>query len=381
MDSRHGTEFLIDFYAVLGTDRTADASEITRAYREKQKHYHPDRYEGLAPEFKNQAEERSKLLAEIYAILNDGEKKRAYDEQLAGWPGAISKNGNPVIDLTKPYFSPRETLTEEPDEAELARREKHALDFSGYDPNTFALVEQMYQASSDPSPEVRRAYQEQLEKRDIHLSLKEMFVWEGAGFHNQPSLDRIKLDYDKHAEVQIGEAGEKFRAAMNQTLLMISTGEIKLLGVQGEAITAEFVTDPSQALIAYQQRATERFTRVTERVRVIATERAELTEKRISAIKADYRPPQEKMFPFLAVCMETPKGQSWFCFYFNGKLVTAHPEINEDDLSKLNDPTVAQEWIQQERNIMYFTLQNTIEFFDQLHELVMRHFDPLVNPE
>jgi curved DNA-binding protein CbpA len=381
MDSRHGNAFLIDFYAVLGVERTADGETITKAYRQKQLHYHPDRYEGLAHEFKSQAAERSGLIAEIYAILNDPEKKQTYDAQLASWQGAISTDGYPVIDFSKPYFSPEGVFGREPDAKRREVTDKLIDSLAGFDSNTFTLVEQMFIASANPSPEIRRAYLEQLEKRDLFLSLRESFAWEEAGFHNQPTTERVTLDYHEHVEAQISEAGKKFGETVSKTLLMISTGEIKLLGTQGEAIATEITADPSQALALYQQRATERFTQVTGSVRHIATKRAELTQKRVDAIKAEYNPPQEKMFPFLAICMKPPNGKLWQCFYYDGESVTVHPDITSDELERLEDPAAAEEWIAKGRNILYFSIQNSIEYLDQLRELVMRHFDPLVNAE
>jgi len=57
-----------DSWRVLGIDKTATLEEITRAYREKMKLYHPDRVAGLGEDLQRLAHER---------VL---EIRRAYDE-------------------------------------------------------------------------------------------------------------------------------------------------------------------------------------------------------------------------------------------------------------------------------------------------------------
>ena len=63
-----------DYYKVLGVERTADASEIKKAYRRLAMKYHPDRNPDDA-----QAEERFKKVSEAYAVLSDDNKRKQYD--------------------------------------------------------------------------------------------------------------------------------------------------------------------------------------------------------------------------------------------------------------------------------------------------------------
>src|SRR6476659_359284 len=77
-----------DYYAVLGLERDADASDIKRAYRRLAMDHHPDRNPG-----DHAAEERFKELAEAYQVLSDPEKRELYDRsghagpQRAGFQG------------------------------------------------------------------------------------------------------------------------------------------------------------------------------------------------------------------------------------------------------------------------------------------------------
>jgi DnaJ-domain-containing protein 1 len=64
---RKRAQFRADWWIVLGVAPTASKDEIARKYRRMIKQYHPDRVVGLAPEFLQLAEERTKALNEAYA--------------------------------------------------------------------------------------------------------------------------------------------------------------------------------------------------------------------------------------------------------------------------------------------------------------------------
>jgi len=72
----------IDYYKVLGVERDAAQDEIKRAYRKLVRKYHPDVNTG--PDAA-EAEVKFKEVGEAYEVLQDPEKRAAYDQLGANW--------------------------------------------------------------------------------------------------------------------------------------------------------------------------------------------------------------------------------------------------------------------------------------------------------
>jgi len=76
-----------DYYKVLGVTETADAKEITKAYRKLARENHPDA---------KPAEERFKEISAAYDVVGDAEKRHEYDEvRRLGPMGAFGGTGGP----------------------------------------------------------------------------------------------------------------------------------------------------------------------------------------------------------------------------------------------------------------------------------------------
>src|SRR5438105_3873320 len=64
-----------DYYEILGVERNAGDEEIKKAYRKLAVKFHPDKNPG-----DKAAEEQFKELGEAYEVLNDSQKRSAYDQ-------------------------------------------------------------------------------------------------------------------------------------------------------------------------------------------------------------------------------------------------------------------------------------------------------------
>ena len=77
-----------DYYEVLGVSKSADATEIKKAYRKLALKYHPDKNPG-----DKEAEEKFKEAAEAYDVLSNEEKRRRYDQFGHAGVGGAGKGG------------------------------------------------------------------------------------------------------------------------------------------------------------------------------------------------------------------------------------------------------------------------------------------------
>ena len=91
----------VDYYAVLGVDRQADAEGIRQAYYGRARQLHPDRLVGAPEPGRSQASSIYKRVSEAYQTLSDPRLRELYDETL-------EKGGTRLTISSRLTLKPRE---------------------------------------------------------------------------------------------------------------------------------------------------------------------------------------------------------------------------------------------------------------------------------
>jgi curved DNA-binding protein CbpA len=376
----HGVDYLIDYYALLGVERTAPAEAITKAYRQKQMQYHPDRFQGLAPELLAEAQHHSNLLNEAHATLGDEEKRRTYDERLANWKRPLSKRGEVIIDLNESHFSfgsLLENLNADPESREK-EAEEMALRFSGFEKATYAFFRKQAESSAGIPPELKTAYLEQLERRELYLSLREGFLWDSMGQRNHAPIPR--LEYYKQVQEDLEAIKGQALKNIEQEVLMLAAGE-KVLLPAPEGMGEQ--ADAGKVLAHYTARIEEHFARQAALLEPLATEREQVLEARFNiGAELDYYPGTTAYTDKLVLGMKADKKVVWVLLEFDGDnvRVTDPPDGVEELEQPSGKPGAAKEWMERGYTILTFHAIKGVDFNNQLNRVADLHAKRLQTP-
>lgn len=350
-EPQHGIHFLYDFYAFLGIERTATTDVITARWRELYQQYAPDKYQTLAPEFQSQATRKAAHLNRIRAILDDPEKKSAYDEQLTNWTGVVA--GSELVPLTLDQF-----LQNNPDSyGEL--KEKYAA-AAGFNPTIHALLEAQWQATDEPSAQLTAAYRASLEQHETYLALMEGLELDRLGIsltgNSLARLNRPAL-LEKHCEMRRFELEQLFDAEQKA----LAGGQLKALG-PGASVDAEklFESDAPTGLARYQQEQLAQFDHQTKELYCIAEQRKDLLDERLTLVPATYEPNLTAYHPRLMIHLDYRGHERSF-------------PVVVDTTAEGYRPRVVEETLEEAFNTLTCKCVEELDLLDLLTELVSRH--------
>ncbi len=89
----------VNYYEVLGVERSASEQQIRDRFRKLAREQHPDRYKGND---KDEAERRFQLLTEAVNVLTNAEKRRAHDSDLTS---GLNRGAADFAQVAKAYMA------------------------------------------------------------------------------------------------------------------------------------------------------------------------------------------------------------------------------------------------------------------------------------
>ncbi|HET7712045.1 MAG TPA: DnaJ domain-containing protein [Thermoanaerobaculia bacterium] len=89
----------VNYYDVLGLERSASEQDIRDRFRKLAREQHPDRYKGAD---KASAESRFQTLTEAMNVLTNADRRRAYDAELAS---GLSQAATDPVQIAKAYLN------------------------------------------------------------------------------------------------------------------------------------------------------------------------------------------------------------------------------------------------------------------------------------
>jgi curved DNA-binding protein CbpA len=283
-DPKEGVDYLVDLYALAEIERTSEASDIRHALNERSMEYHPDRLEGLAPEFRQRGELVAKLLNRARIILLDPDRRLEYDEILTSWDGPISTNGVPVITITRLAEMRFSGKSAEEIEDEFASDVQKIEGMTGYNPRRLGLIERLIEGAGEDVPDdMREEYEDALLQRDRVLAVEEGLRSEVLGL---PDLDSRQHAASLEYSAQTRERLEVAKTAKLEEQRRLALGGVstRLALLSGE--------DADNAAVSLVSRTTiglpDYFEQQSARVLEIGEEREGIADRRLGNFEPTY---------------------------------------------------------------------------------------------
>lgn len=360
-----GIHYLTDYYSALGIERAADENVIKGAFRQKAREYHPDRYEGLAPEMRRKAEFMMRVINRANGVLSDPEKRGRYDILLEDWDGPISQTGEPVIELSRPFYG-AETSAAALEHAHQVNQLTQGV--IGFSEKRLEIFRKMHEAATDPNTE--ELLEDELLKKQTQIMSEEDMLRINSGIETcNPATP--PLDYVETTERAIDVARVKIAKRTERTMQLLQTGTIFLLEGEERSLNQFPISigsdTLSQELDAFDARASE--------ILRLALERQRVMDERLSLVKGKYADGQELRHDRVVIQV-TMGGKSATVLAFKryGTNLIPDPELENLDLSLFFEKGSAKRAYENGINTMTVDVKEGLHFFAVLEKALEDHF-------
>jgi curved DNA-binding protein CbpA len=334
-EPQEGVDYLIDLYQVAGVSQDADAHAVRGAINSMLKEYHPDRLDGLAPEFRSKGERMSILLNRAKTILLDTEKREVYDQILATWELPISNDGTPIVRIKDMIRAEAAGKSSEELEVGFTKQSIEVAAMVKHNPNQQALLAKLYEAASgEDANDLRGVYDAALFAEDQVLAIEEAERGQLLGLKANDRYE-TSLGYAGDMQRMIEEVRQEQEQDYQRRALGGVGAQLALLAGETPAEYGGTILPTGSALPHY-------FDEQVKKVSEIAMKREEILEKRLEIFEPDYpiAEMQSETKPRFVVGIESEGGRPtlWlgFCFDTDGPSLD-NIELDSDIEQKLHD--------------------------------------------
>jgi hypothetical protein len=334
-EPQEGVDYLIDLYQVAGISQDADAHAVRGVINSMLKEYHPDRLDGLAPEFRSKGERMSILLNRAKTILLDTEKREAYDQILTMWELPISNDGTPVVRINDIMRAEAAKKTSEELEAGFAKQSNEVAAMVKHNPAQQALLAKLYEAASGEDADgLRGVYDAALFAEDQVLAIEEAERGQLLGLKANERYE-TSLGYADNTQRMI----EGVREEQKQDYQRRALGGV---GAQLALLAGETPVDHARSILPAGSALPHYFDEQAKKVSEIATKREEILEKRLEIFEPDYPIAEVQLETqprfVVGIKSEGERPTLWlgFCFDMDGPSLD-NIELDSDIEQKLHD--------------------------------------------
>lgn len=374
---RENVDYIVDLYQVAGVDAGANADDIKRALNTKIKQYHPDRLEGMAPEFQAKSQMLVPLLNRAKAILLDADKRAEYDDILTDWDGPVSGDGTPTIRMSDEIRRKAAQMTTEELAAAQEEQKTMAIAMAKHDPAQQQMFAKLYEsAEGDMKEQLREAYDNALLAEDQVLAITQGFSAELLGIPEKALRD-IGTSHTEIVALAIEDADAKYKEDHERRSLGGAGLRLALLAGSSEpdeAQTAVVIPFPVEPWVPeYHDEQVKRITEIAEQRQAVANKRFELFEPDYPIAEL-----QTQAYEDFVIGVSNDKNPDtfvWIGYHFNPHAISLDHFDIPDELRASLDEKQYRVAYESGVNILTFVMKENLDYRALLDVAYNKHLE------
>jgi curved DNA-binding protein CbpA len=374
-EPREGIDYIIDLYAVAAVQRDAETADISKSINKQLSQYHPDRLEGVAPEFQARGEKMARILNKARSILTNAENRQQYDAIISEWDGPVSTNGDPIMKIEDAI---RADMSLKPADEVIAVFEKFDSDVDTMAKSSQSrvdLFEKMIQQYGGDTPtELREQYEASLLEIEQNLYIKETQRMELFGSSDAAHFKGVTLGYTDQVRFAIEQAKSVQLENLQARALGHTAQKLALLSGESALESNDMISESSIMLPTY-------YRPLTEQVVEIAEERQSILEKRLENFTPTYPEHDSQLDAKPSVLFGLSKTDdvsteyTWFAFTPNFELGTIDSIDIPDNVAEKLSSTDYKGVFDAGFNVVVFSPLEHVDIKTLLNEAINKYIN------